>query len=285
MRVLVTGAAGMLGRALCESLKEAHTVTGVDITDFDLSETSCTAMIVKTRPEIVCHLAAFTHVDGCETDPEKAYRFNVVATRNVAVACKEAKCPMLYVSTDYVFDGQADRPYSEDDKPGPLNMYGRTKLIGEWFVDRIVSHNYTVRSSWLFGERGRNFVEKILTLAGEKEFLEVVDDQRGSPTYTKDLALALKKIIETKKFGIYHVTNNGECSWYDFAVSICKQAGIKGCTIKRIKTSLSARPANRPAYSVLDNKTYAQTFGGYLRSWEEALEEYLDGRSGGGSNG
>lgn len=272
----------MLGRALCESLKETHTVTGVDITEFDLSETSCIAKIVKTQPEIVCHLAAFTDVDGCETDPDKAYRSNVVATRNVAVACREAKCPMLYVSTDYVFDGQSDRPYAENDKPAPLNMYGRTKLIGEWFVDRIVSHNYTVRSSWLFGEGGRNFVETILALAKEKEFLEVVDDQRGSPTYTKDLASALKKLVEQEEFGIYHVTNNGECSWYDFAVRICKQAGIEGCTIRRIKTNRSARPANRPAYSVLDNRTYAQAFGGYLRKWEEALQEYLDGRSGGG---
>jgi len=285
MRVLVTGAAGMLGRALCENLKGAHTVIGVDIGDFDLTETSCIARIIETQPEIVCHLAAFTHVDGCEKNPEKAYRSNVVATRNVAVACREAKCSMLYLSTDYVFDGQTDRPYSEDDKPSPLNMYGRTKLIGEWFVERIVSQNYRVRSSWLYGEGGRNFVDTILALAEEKDVLEVVDDQTGSPTYTKDLASALMNLIESKKFGIYHLTNNGECSWYDFAVSICKKAGVEGCAIKRVKTALSARPANRPAYSVLDNRIYAQTFGGYLRSWEEALEEYLEGRSGGGSNG
>ncbi|MFQ5906164.1 MAG: dTDP-4-dehydrorhamnose reductase [bacterium] len=285
MRIVVTGAAGMLGRAFCGVLNESHTVVGVDMQDLDLSLDSCIPAIVRMRPQVVCHLAAFTDVDRCESDPETAYHSNVVASRNVAVACKEAGCPMLYMSTDFVFDGKAERPYSERDKPNPLNMYGKTKLIGEWFVERHAEDHWIVRTSWLFGKGGRNFVDTILALARQKDSIDVVDDQRGSPTYTKDLAPALKNIIESGKFGTYHVTNSGDCTWYDFAVMICKQAGIEGFSINRTRSDLVGRPAERPAYSVLDNGAYARAFGACLRNWKEALQDYLHTRNGGESNG
>jgi dTDP-4-dehydrorhamnose reductase len=284
LRVLVTGASGLLGQPLSEILREDHEVTAVDISDFDLSAVSSIPEIVKSRPETVCHLAAFTDVDRCESDPERAYQSNVVATRNVAVACRELGCPMLYVSTDYVFDGELREPYGIDARPAPLNMYGRTKLIGEWFVERHVSERCIVRSSWLFGEGGRNFVETILSASEEKKVLNVVDDQVGSPTYSKDLALALKKLVEKKAFGTYHVTNRGDCTWYDFAVTILRLAGKAECTVLRTASDALGRPARRPGYSVLDNSSYVRATGETLRKWEEALAEYLDSRTGGVSN-
>jgi dTDP-4-dehydrorhamnose reductase len=275
----------MLGKALGNTLRDGHEVIGIDIDEFDLSDDSCIRGIARMQPEIVCHLAAFTDVDRCESDPEKAYRSNVVATRNVAVACREARSRIFYTSTDYVFDGKANKPYTEDARPGPLNMYGRTKLIGEWFVQKIVEDNCIVRSSWLFGEGGRNFVDTILSLSREKNSIDVVDDQMGNPTYARDLALALKVLIEKECRGIYHVTNNGSCTWYDFAVAICAQARTSGCTINRTKSGILQRPAVRPAYSALDNGLYAGECGGNLRSWQEALQDYLNRRSGGESVG
>jgi len=285
LRVLVTGAAGMLGRALTEILRRDYDVTGVDLDDFDLSTTGSISEIVGKSPETVCHLAAFTDVDRCESDPLRAYHLNVVATRNVAVACREANCPMLYVSTDYVFNGESKEPYDVDARPGPVNMYGRTKLIGEWFVERNVPDRYIVRSSWLFGEGGKNFVETILALSERMNDLEVVDDQTGSPTYTRDLASAIKKLIERRAFGRYHITNSGSCTWYEFAVAIMRRAGAPGRTINTTVSSKLARPARRPAYSVLDNRAYVRATGESLRGWEEALAEYFERRTGGGTNG
>jgi dTDP-4-dehydrorhamnose reductase len=284
LRVVVTGASGLLGQSLSKILKENHEVIAVDIDDYDLSAVSSISEITKTRPEWVCHLAAFTDVDRCETDPERAYQSNVIGTRNVAVACREARCPMLYVSTDYVFDGESRKPYGVDARPNPLSMYGRTKLIGEWFVERHVHERLIVRSSWLFGDGGRNFVETILTLSEKKNVLDVVDDQVGSPTYSEDLASALKKLIEKKAFGTHHVTNSGDCTWYDLAVAILRLAGRSECEVKRTSSSALGRPARRPGYSVLDNNSYHQVTGDTLRGWEEALAEYLGSRSGGLSN-
>ncbi len=275
----------MLGRAVMRVMKEDHDVRGVDLADLDLAESSCVKALVEMRPQVVCHLAAFTDVDGCETDPERAYRSNVLATRNVAVACKESGCPMVYVSTDYVFDGNASEPYSESSEPGPLNMYGRTKLIGEWFVDRHAPNHYIVRSSWLFGKGGRNFVETILGLAGKRDSIRVVADQRGSPTYTRDLADALKTIVEKGQFGIYNVTNSGDCTWHEFAVQILELSGIGDCRVEAIESGELGRVATRPAYSILDNGLYRRTFGSSLRNYKDALKDYLSRRSGGAKDG
>jgi dTDP-4-dehydrorhamnose reductase len=281
LRIVVTGSAGMLGRAVMKETEEDHEVRGVDIADLDLADTSCIEALVEMRPHAVCHLAAFTDVDGCESDPERAYRSNVLATRNVAVACKESGCPMLYVSTDYVFDGKAGEPYSEDAEPRPLNMYGRTKLIGEWFVERHAPEHCIVRSSWLFGEGGRNFVETILELAEKQDSISVVRDQRGSPTYAGDLAAALKRILEEGRFGIFHVTNGGDCTWHDFAIQILEFSGITDCRVEAIGSAELRRAATRPAYSVLDNGLYRKTFGSSLRDYRDALRDYLSRRSGG----
>jgi dTDP-4-dehydrorhamnose reductase len=275
----------MLGKALSEILRGDHEVIGVDIDDFDLSIVTSIPEIVKRHPETVCHLAAFTDVDRCESDPERAYHSNVVGTRNVAVACAEANCPLLYVSTDYVFDGESKEPYDVDSRPNPLNMYGRTKLIGEWFVERNIDDRYIVRSSWLFGEGGKNFVDTILALSEEKSELDIVDDQVGSPTYTRDLASAIKELIEESAYGTYHVTNSGYCTWYEFATTILRLTGVDGCTVNKAVSSLLGRPARRPAYSVLDNRAYVRATGKSLRGWEEALTEHLERRTGGGTNG
>jgi len=277
MRILVTGGRGMLGSALCPVLAGEHKPIEVDIDDFDVSSPSATDEVVKRSPELVCHLAAATDVDGCEENAVRAYLTNSLGTRNVALGCQRLNIPMLYLSTDYVFDGEKGEPYRELDEPRPINIYGRSKLQGEWYVSHLLKSFYIVRSSWLFGRGGRNFVNEILRLAKEKPELEVVRDQVGSPTYALDLALALKALLESGRFGIYHITNSGFCSWYEFAVRILESAGVKRVRVIPTDSQSSRRPARRPKYSVLSNWTAQHTLKHTMRPWEDALAEYLEG--------
>ncbi len=277
MRILVTGARGMLGSDLCPLLAKEHEVVGVDIDDFDITSSTASDEVVKISPQIVCHLAAATDVDGCEEDPGRAYLTNGIGTRNIVIGCQKLGIPILYLSTDYVFDGGKSEPYLELDLPNPLNVYGRSKLQGEWYVSHLLTQFYIVRSSWLFGKRGRNFVDQMLTLAKERSRLEVVTDEVGSPTYAVDLASALTLLVESGDFGIYHITNSGFCSWYDFACRILKLAGMEGAEVAPTTSQSYRRPAKRPRYSVLSNSTVQETLGHRMRSWEEALAEYLRG--------
>jgi dTDP-4-dehydrorhamnose reductase len=276
MKIMVTGADGMLGTDLMTRLKVAHDAVGVDIRDFDITdELGVSSHVADVRPDWVIHCAAFTNVDGCEKEPDKAYLVNGDGPRNIARACWAAGCRVLYVSTDYVYDGKKGEPYTEADQTGPLNVYGASKLRGEQEVLKVVKDALIVRTSWLFGKNGPNFVEAILGQIGKKDELSVVDDQVGSPTYTPDLADGLIRLVEAGAKGVVHVANEGACSWYDYAVRILALAGEKGIRVTPISTEKLGRPALRPAYSVLSKDRYFAITGRRLRGWEDALADYM----------
>ncbi len=283
-RIIVTGAGGMLGRDLLSALSGCD-VYGLTHSDLDITNVNLVARVFDDmRPDIVIHSAAYTDVDGCELDPDKAYRVNALGTRNVTVAANRVKCVMVYISTDYVFDGTKDSPYVEWDEPNPLNAYGMSKLLGEEFVRELSDRFYIVRTSWLYGRGGKNFVDTILKKAETEKSLRVVDDQRGSPTYTKDLASKIIEVIGLNKglqmagrvagvsqrYGIYHITNSGYCSWYDLAREIVGNS-IKVIPIKSTEID---RPAKRPKNSVLENRMLLLEGIGTLRPWKEALKDY-----------
>lgn len=296
----------MLGIDLCQVLSEsgAHQTFGLDIrppigkfsgllNGFVKADiTQDTDLIKKTgevEPELVIHTAAYTDVDGCQLNEEKANVINSLGTRNVALACKEIDAVLFYISTDYVFDGKKQMPYIEDDEPRPINVYGRSKLEGENHIKSILKRYIIIRSSWLFGQYGKNFVDTILTKAKENKELKVVSDQIGNPTYTKDLAVAIKvlvdRLIHIEDYDfigpgqIYHITNSGSCSWYEFASESIKWAALADdIVIKPILTEelQPPRPAPRPRMSILDNSRYNKLTGQPLRSWQEALRSYIE---------
>ncbi|MEO0075416.1 MAG: dTDP-4-dehydrorhamnose reductase [candidate division WOR-3 bacterium] len=276
MRILVTGARGMLGTDLCVLLKQKQiSPIELDLPKFDITNINQAINTIKQhKPEIIIHLAAFTDVDRAEENKADAYAVNTQGTWAVALAAQECKAKLLYISTDYVFDGSKNKPYHENDQPNPINYYGLTKLLGERAITQHLKQYYIVRTAWLFGKNGNNFVKTIIKLAQEKDDLEVVNDQIGSPTYTKDLSQAIYNLIQTDKYGIYHITNAGYCSWYEFACEIIKQAELN-TQITPVSSDKINRKAKRPAYSVLDNHKYEQTCQDKLRSWQEALRYYL----------
>jgi len=277
VRVLVTGARGMLGSDLCEVLSDRHEVTGVDIEEGDITEPEVAGRLVgRARPQAVVHCAAYTDVDRSESEPEKAYRVNADGAGSVAAACRDAGCAMVYLSTDYVFDGKSQRPYKEDDKPAPLGVYGASKLDGERRVREATPRHFIVRTSWLFGLRGRNFVDTIIRLAQDRDTLEVVNDQVGSPTFTRDLSRGLALVVESDRFGTYHACNDGTCSWFDFAREILRAWGNTRTRVLPTDSAKLGRPAKRPALSVLDTKLFRSTFGLAMPHWKDALAEYLD---------
>jgi len=276
VRVLVTGGRGMLASVLLPCLEGKHEVTGVDIQDFDITaETPVRQAFQDLRPEFVFHLAAYTDVDGCEANPARADEVNVHGTRNLARACAETGATLLYVSTDYVFDGRLSRPYREDDAPHPESVYGYSKWRGEQVVQALVAKHFIVRTSWLFGPRGKNFVATILKAAKERGELRVVSDQRGSPTYTGHLALHLAQFPQSEAFGIFHVTGSGECSWFEFAQEIVKTGGLPHVRVTPITSEELGRPAKRPANSVLENRRLGQCHMGPLPHWMDGLAAYL----------
>jgi len=283
VRVLVTGAQGMLGSVLLPCLQAEHQVWGVDQRDFDIGEEAAVGRAFRElRPEWVFHLAAFTDVDGCEANSAKAERVNVLGTRNVACACAETGAALLYVSTDYVFDGRAKRPYRENDCPNPLSVYGLTKLRGERHVQALVARHTIVRSSWLYGPNGKNFVATILKFAKERGELRVVSDQRGSPTYTRHLAVKLVELMAARAYGVFHVTGSGDCSWFEFAGAIVQSGGYPQVCVAPITTQEAGRLARRPAFSVLENHRLAESQLPTLPHWTKGLAEYLaEGRRGG----
>jgi dTDP-4-dehydrorhamnose reductase len=273
--VMITGHKGQLGQALMELLKPDFKCCGVDLDEMDITRAEeVAASFYLHQPDIVIHTAAMTDVDGCELNPEIAIRVNSLGTQNLVIAAEEFNSVFVYLSTDYVFPGTSTRPYVECDPTGPLSWYGRSKLMGEDFVRNMLTRYFIIRTSWLVGEKGRNFVKIILKLAREKDELTVVDDQRGCPTFASDLAQSIREIVETPYFGTYHVTNSGETTWFDFAVEILKETGLK-TPIRRISTKELNRPAPRPPYSVLSGILLEQRGFTPLRPWQEALVEYL----------
>lgn len=276
MRILVTGARGMLGTDLCEILAKEHEVVGVDVEDFDVSDASQTRdAISRASPRIVIHCAAHTDVDASEVMREKVFRINAEGTRNVAQVCAETGSALVYMSTDYVFDGLSKAPYRETDLARPINVYGVSKLEGERFVKNLVPNHFIVRSSWMFGLHGRNFVDTIIRLGQDRRKIDVVEDQVGSPTFTRDLCQALSAIVKTEDYGLYHVCNAGSCSWFEFARTIVRLWGYAEVEIVSTDSARFKRAAERPRFSVLDTSLFARTFGFSLRNWREALADYV----------
>lgn len=275
MKVMIVGAEGMLGHDLVDVLSKENEVTTSTIHTLDITDLDKTIGTVKNNaPDVLIHAAAFTDVDGSESNPDLAYKVNAIGTRNVAVACREAESAMVYLCTDYVFDGTNTVPYREYDQTKPLGVYGKTKHTGEVYIRDILNKFYIVRTSWLYGYHGPNFVATMLELAKTNDTISVVNDQIGSPTYTVDLSNAIARIIKRPSYGIYHVTNSEHCSWYDFAREIFKQANVD-VEVKPVSTEEFPRPAPRPKYSVLEN--YSWKMEGYpkIRSYKEALSDYL----------
>ncbi|MGH9351672.1 MAG: dTDP-4-dehydrorhamnose reductase [Terriglobia bacterium] len=282
LRIAVTGSTGMLGRDLAPILSERHHVIPVSRAEADVTERAqVLRALAAVEPEVVIHAAAFTAVDECERQPETAFRVNGEGTRNVAAACRELQVPLMYLSTDYVFDGSKSDPYAEDDAPNPLSVYGKSKLEGERNVMELLKHFWIVRVSWLFGPLGKNFVRTILSLAHGGAPLRVVDDQVGAPTYTADLSAKIEQIIGSSGSGgsgspgIYHVTNQGYCSWFEFAREALRQAGLEHTPIFPIGTEEAGRPARRPKNSRLANTRLESEGLGLLPTWQDALARYL----------
>lgn len=277
MKVLVTGANGQLGYDVMRHL-EARGVEyrGVDIEDFNLTnERSTTSWISSYNPACVVHCAAYTAVDRAEEEKELCYAVNVEGTRNVASACREIGAKMLYVSTDYVFDGFSKQgPWEVDDKKDPQSQYGYTKYMGELAVQEMVENYFIVRISWVFGKNGGNFVKTMLRLAKTKDEISVVSDQVGSPTYTYDAAKLMCDILETEKYGVYHATNEGVLSWYNFACEIFGQAGI-GMKVNPITTDEYPAAAVRPKNSQLSKKSIDDAGFARLPAYKDALARFL----------
>jgi len=277
MKMLVTGSKGQLGKELLKIYSDQN-ITGVDIDEMDITNAEQTVNLIRElNPDIVIHAAAMTDVDGCEKNIEAAYKVNTLGTRNVALACQKANSEMVYVSTDFVFAGDKDENYNEFDIPSPLSIYGKSKLEGEKLVKELLNRFYIVRTAWLYGD-GHNFVKTMLSLAENNDSLSIVSDQQGTPTYAKDLAIAISKIIDSGLYGTYHASNNGSCSWYDFAKKIFE---IKDIDIEVNPTTAEefGSPAERPAYSVMDNFALESQGIYKMRDWEEALKDYLVGEN------
>ena len=293
MKILLLGHKGMLGSDLLARLSSEHDVIGMDKEEIDVtSAVECNKAIHEAEPGIVINAAAYTNVDACESNREECFAVNADAVKNICKACRNKKIKIVHFSTDYVFDGTAREPYKEDDPCNPINVYGESKLAGEHYLQSLSAEYLLIRTSWLFGRRGNNFVKAILEKAKAKTYiaetmekahakptkpsiLEVVEDQIGSPTYTKDLAAAAALLIEKNAQGIYHVTNRGNCNWYQFAVKILKEAGFDKIEVKPIKSEQLQRPAKRPSYSVLSKEKFIQTTGKSMQPWQLALQDYL----------
>lgn len=275
-RVIVTGADGMLGRAVAERFAATHDVIPHRRADCDLADAGATAAWFAARaPELVVHCAAWTDVDGCEADPARARRDNTDATRSVALATAAVDAALLHMSTDYVFDGTKLEPYREDDPTGPLGVYGKSKLAAEEAVRATIARAWIVRTSWLFGPGGRNFVRTIAGLAASRDEIRVVADQRGRPTYTYDLADALVTLVSRgAAFGTYHACNAGSCTWFDFATAIAARVA-PACQVIACTTAEFPRPAPRPRNSVLDSTASESRGLPVLAHWKRALDRYV----------
>ena len=274
-RVMVTGAGGMLGSAVVDAFAGAAEVQPIRRDDCDLTDFSRTRQIIEAHaPQIIVHCAAWTDVDACEGDPARAQRENAEATRHVSEAAALIGAAVCYISSDYIFDGSKVDAYVEDDLPAPINEYGRSKHAGEEHVLQRVPNSWVVRSSWLFGPGGRNFVRTMVDLLRQRREIRVVDDQVGSPTYTRDLAQALHALVATQNFGVFHVTNAGSCSWHQLAEAIESELQT-GCRVLPCSSAAFPRPARRPRNSVLENRRYDAARLLPRRHWREALQSYM----------
>lgn len=277
MVVLVTGASGQLGQAI-QFLSDKYadidfkfcSSSDLDITSLE----NCQLVFTKYKPDFCINAAAYTAVDKAESEPEKAHLINVVGAKNLAAVCKEFSTVLLHVSTDFIFDGTKKTPYLETDLPNPTGVYGQTKLDGEKAIQETFDHYFIIRTSWVYSQFGANFMKTMLRLASERDSLSVVNDQIGTPTNAVDLAKALLEIIKSNNnsFGIYNFSNEGQCSWYDFAKKIFEINNIS-INLQAIPSTSFPTPAKRPAYSVLDKSKIKDVFGFEVNNWEESLKK------------
>lgn len=288
MHILVTGANGMLGIDLCELLEaQGHRVVRTDVSardgipvpawePLDITDTQAVARcLLNHQPDAVVHCAAYTDVDGCERNPDLAYRINALGTWNIATVCGAHHITMVYVSTDFVFDGAKTDPYTEFDTPNPLSHYGASKLAGEQLVRQLCRQHFITRTAWLFGVNGPNFPAKMISLAATRNELSVVVDQVGCPTHTRDLARTIHTLLHSSLFGTYHVTNSGSCSWYEFAKTTLEMAGVQNVTVHPMPADKWPSPTRRPAYSVLRHFSLELQGKDELPHWRDALAEFL----------
>jgi len=289
MKILITGSNGQLGSELRKIIKAGRSELGiipdnirnarllcVDIDDVNIEDMEAVkAMVDSFAPDVIINCAAFTNVNQCETDRETAFKANAIGPRNLAAAAEQLGAKLIHVSTDYVFEGNGKKPYCEWNVCNPQSVYGYTKWLGEQYVRDFSTKYIIVRTAWLYGYDGNNFVKTIIKTAREKGALKVVDDQRGNPTNAVDLAHHLLKLADTNEYGVYHCTGDGECSWYEFACEIIRLAKID-CAITPCTTEEYPTPAKRPSYSSLENMMLKCTVGDEMRNWKDALAYFTE---------
>ena len=276
MRIAITGHKGQLGTALRAELTDAE-ILGVDLPEHDITDPAgIKAILVAFQPDVVIHCAALTNVDGCEQNPELAFRVNTLGTQNIALACGQCGATMVHISTNEVFDGRLGRAYYEWDTPSPLSVYAQSKAAAEFYVRTLLNRFYIVRPAWVYAWGGNHFVNKIIAAADKHGALRVVTDEVSSPTYAPDLAAAVAQLIQTEHFGLFHFTNSGSCSRYEWACQILELSGRGHVPVEPITSDQWPRPAPPPLYAPIVNFTGA-ALGITLRPWEEALREYFRG--------
>lgn len=275
MKILITGANGQLGKELTRQMQGEHTLFLYDVDTLDIADRQAVEVVVaQDKPDVIINAAAYTNVEKAQDQPQLALAVNAVGAENLARACKNHQAKLVHISTDYVFDGNAQTPYEEWNTPNPLSVYGSSKLWGEKLIQEIGGSYFILRTAWLYGD-GNNFVKTMLRLAAEKEEISVVADQFGTPTYTKDLANVIGELMKTDYYGLYHASNEGVCSWCEFAQTIMKLAN-KNTRIVPITTADFAVKATRPQYGVMNNTLLEMRGLNTMRPWQEALVDYLD---------
>jgi dTDP-4-dehydrorhamnose reductase len=277
MRILLAGHRGQLGRALQSGLEaEEHIVTGIDLPEHDITDhDAMLGLVHDTAPDLIINSAAMTNVDGCARDPQAAYRVNGMGTQNLALAAMAVDAEFLYISTNEVFDGMTPNPYHEWAQRAPINTYGRSKLAGEWYTEKLLTRFYIVRTAWLYAVDGRNFPHRIIELADERGELRVVTDEVANPTYVADLAPAIIRLITTHAYGVYHLVNTGFASRFEFAKALLRHSGREAVPVEAITSDAFERASTPPPYAPLENNA-ARALGITLRPWEEAVADFIE---------
>lgn len=277
MKVLVTGVGGQLGHDVVRELEQrGHEVTGVGREEMDITDAEKVRKVIRDCvPDAVIHCSAYTAVDRAEDEADQCRKVNVEGTKNIAEICAELDCKIIYISTDFVFSGEGERPWETDDAAGPISVYGRTKYEGEDEVKSRLDKFFIVRISWVFGKNGNNFVKTMLRIGKENGAVKVVDDQIGSPTYTRDMAVLLADMVQTEKYGVYHASNEGFCSWYEFAKEIFRLAGMDEVSVTPITSDQFPAKAKRPFNSRMSKEKLVKEGFNKLPSWQDALKRYL----------
>ena len=292
MKILITGASGQLGTEIQRQLKNGGsalgpvperlknaTVIATDVAELDITDRDATiAFVRRHQPDTIISCAAFTNVDGCETNPEAAFKVNAIGASNLAQAAERINARLIHVSTDYVFRGEGNKPLDESERVDPKSVYGKTKALGEEYVKNFCHRYFIVRTAWLYGYAGKNFVKTIVNAGKKFGRLEVVSDQLGNPTNAEDLAHHILQLAVSHDYGVYHCTGEGVCSWYEFASEIIRLSGVDATVAPCTSAEYSAKhpaAADRPAWSALDNRMLACTVGNHMRDWKEALADFF----------